>query len=306
VLLLEIDLKDRAEDAVEEVPPPPQPVQPLPQALPEPLASASPAAPARRFQALIVDDNEANCVIAQRMLARRGCDGDIVYSGMDAIARLQERSYDLILMDIQMPRMDGYETTRRIRAGAGNAPAIPIIAVTASATVDDVDRCMRAGMNAHIAKPVQLRRLSELLQQFLGTHETEHTEIGPLEMEKQNDTAPELPVFDPARLQQIAIGDSLLLARLTGGFVADVPAKVNSLAAMIERGDLSGAERAAHYVKGAARNIGASRLGQAAADAESAAKSCSIIELQQAAQQTRLELTRLIEEWQDIDWSKLA
>ena len=129
---------------------------------------ASVAAPTQPiWRALVVDDVALNCDVMLLMLARLGFAADAVNDGVEALEAVQRDSYDLVLMDGQMPRMDGYEATRHIRALATPHNNLHIIAVTANAMAGDEERCIAVGMNDYLAKPVTLRALCEVLDTFV-------------------------------------------------------------------------------------------------------------------------------------------
>jgi CheY-like chemotaxis protein len=104
---------------------------------------------------LVVEDNAVNQLVVRQMLQTAGCRVTIVVNGQEALEFLLHNSVDLILMDVQLPVMDGYETTRKIRTleGAGQRKPVPIIAITANALKGDSERCLEAGMNAYLSKP---------------------------------------------------------------------------------------------------------------------------------------------------------
>ncbi len=122
-----------------------------------------------RGHVLLVEDNRINQMVATRMLGKLGLSHDIANHGGEALALLRKRDYTLILMDMEMPEMDGPETTRRIRAmeASSDGKHVPIIAMTANAMHEDRDHCLASGMDDHIAKPVELTRLSEVLRRWL-------------------------------------------------------------------------------------------------------------------------------------------
>ena len=115
---------------------------------------------------LLVEDNDINRGMETRMLQKLGYDVDAVTNGADALAELEKADYDAVLLDVQMPVMDGFATARAIRAG-GRAE-LPIIAITAHAFASDRERCLAAGMNDYLAKPITLRTLGEMVERWTG------------------------------------------------------------------------------------------------------------------------------------------
>ena len=118
---------------------------------------------------LVAEDNLTNQEVAVAMLKKLGYRADLVGNGVEALQALREADYDVVLMDCEMPEMDGYEATRRIRerrTGTRN-PHIPIIALTADAMSGDRDKCLQAGMSDYLAKPVEPRQLADVLEKWL-------------------------------------------------------------------------------------------------------------------------------------------
>ncbi len=157
--------------------PSPSPTSPTSPTLPATVAPSNHPMPPRQnvsyATVLLIEDNEVNQIVAREMLQRLGYAVEIAHNGYDAIDHVRSRRYDLLLMDVQMPQMDGFEATRRIRQlGSGNeqdrwCKTVPIVAMTAH-SLDDYERmCLDAGMNAQIAKPVTLDLLSSTLQRWL-------------------------------------------------------------------------------------------------------------------------------------------
>ena len=112
---------------------------------------------------LLAEDNPVNQMVTGKLLKTLGCRYTIACNGLECIEYLQQDCYDLILMDCMMPELDGLEATRRIRAGAGDRPNIPIIALTANAMAADEQACRDAGMDDYIDKPVSLERMKRIL-----------------------------------------------------------------------------------------------------------------------------------------------
>jgi CheY-like chemotaxis protein len=122
----------------------------------------------RPARVLVAEDNTVNQLVVGAMLERLGMTVVVVHDGGEAVAALETDAFDLVLMDCQMPAMDGYEATRRIRS-AGHARAqVPIVALTAHALAEDRQRCDEAGMNGYLSKPVTLHALADVLRRHLG------------------------------------------------------------------------------------------------------------------------------------------
>ncbi|MBI4878634.1 MAG: CHASE domain-containing protein [Planctomycetes bacterium] len=146
-------------------------VQPSPAPAAPVRADAQAIAERRDRRLLLVEDNTTNQIVATSILKRLGYRTDVAANGREAIHMLRQAPYDLVLMDCQMPEMDGVEATRRIRAGSSGVlnPAVTIIAMTANAARGDREECLRAGMDDYVAKPVSPRLLEEALARWLGS-----------------------------------------------------------------------------------------------------------------------------------------
>ncbi|MCF8481418.1 MAG: response regulator [Rhodospirillum sp.] len=130
---------------------------------PEGKAALPPKARQTALEVLVVEDNEINRQVAEGLLSKLGHRVTCVVNGLEAVNILDERLFDIVLMDIQMPEMDGYEATRLIRRKPGPVSTLPIVAMTANATTDDVEVAMLSGMNGYLSKPVTRARLAETL-----------------------------------------------------------------------------------------------------------------------------------------------
>ena len=129
------------------------------------------APPGRGARILVVDDNAANQKVALRMIERLGYRGDVAATGADAVSLLGRGHYDAVLMDCQMPEMDGYEASRQIRHNERGGRRVPIIAMTADIVAGERDRCLAAGMDDHISKPVKLHVVAAVLERWLATRQ---------------------------------------------------------------------------------------------------------------------------------------
>ena len=134
----------------------------------EAAAVAAIMRPEHSGRVLIVEDNAANLKVAMRMVERLGYRADEAGNGMEAVRVLDKMDYDAVLMDCQMPEMDGYEATRQIRRHEREGRHTPIIAMTASAMVGDRERCLAAGMDDYISKPIKLHVVAAVLERWLG------------------------------------------------------------------------------------------------------------------------------------------
>ena len=134
-----------------------------------PIAGQRPAKPTGGLRVLVAEDNEVNQKVVSRMLERLGHSVELAINGKDAFERAKASSFDIVLMDCQMPEMDGFEATARIRAALVGRRRMPILALTANASDADRQRCLDAGMDAHLSKPLKLEKLAEALATWAPT-----------------------------------------------------------------------------------------------------------------------------------------
>ena len=190
---------------------------------------------------------------------------------------LKTLPYDLVLMDVQMPEMDGIEATRQIRDPRSEVPnrRIPIIAMPAHAMQGDRERCLEAGMNDYVAKPVSPRALAEALDKWLPEGSAAMTDRapgapeGPASMPAQQ---PETLVFDRAGMMTRVMDDEELAKEILAAFLEDIPQQIAALRTFLEAGDARGAERQAHTIKGASATVGGERLRAVAFEMEKAGR----------------------------------
>ncbi len=225
---------------------------------------------------LLAEDNTTNQQVALGILKKLGLSADAVANGREAIEVLKTLPCDLVLMDVQMPEIDGMEATRRIRSGRFRVlnPSIPIIAMTAHAMQGDREKCLEAGMNDYVAKPVSPRALAEALHKWLPRQEAQSRRLEPAgdspKVEEGHEPSP--VVFDRAGMLERLMGDEELAGELIEPFLADMPGQIEALRDYLEAGDAAGAERQAHTIKGAAANLGGEVLGALAFEMEKAGK----------------------------------
>jgi CheY-like chemotaxis protein len=207
--------------------------------------------PDRRLSVLLAEDNVVNQRLAASLLERRGHRITIAANGREAIETLAQRPFDVVLMDVQMPVMGGFEATAAIREReqAHGLARIPIVAMTAHAMKGDRERCLAAGMDEYLTKPLDSRRLCAVVEAIADARPCS----GCVE-------APTLPDEVLARVG----GDRDLLVEISRLFLDDAPRHLAAMRAAIDAGDAEGLCRAAHALKGAAANFDARSVVDAA------------------------------------------
>lgn len=213
---------------------------------------------------LLVEDHPINQMLLIRILKKMGfTDFDRAEDGDQAVQLCKEKQYDLILMDCQMPVMDGYEATRRIRGReVGREQHVPILAMTANAMVGDREKCLHAGMDDYISKPIDAQQLRRAISRWLTVEET-RTE--PTNGGKQQAAA---ACLDLAHLRMFTDGDSAEEAQLFQIFFTNAESAMQKLKTSLTHQATNEWQKAAHLLKGASGNLGAKILYQLCADAE--------------------------------------
>jgi hypothetical protein len=214
---------------------------------------------------LVVEDNATNRLVATAALTKHGIKPDLAENGREAVAAARRTPYDVILMDVQMPEMDGLEATRLIRAQSGPGAKTPIIALTANAFRTDIEACRAAGMDAHIGKPFRPEDLIvALADALMGKSEFGARVSGASTGEAQ--------VLDMQVIERFrADSDDETLRLLLDTYLADARAKLDEFAALLRAGKTGEeAVRVAHSLKSASAMAGAMALSQLAARVEKA------------------------------------
>jgi len=248
------------------------PVALCPPASSEQAASAPRERP-RTFvgRVLVVDDNPLNRDIATHLLARLGLAADQAASGLEALQATARTVYDAILMDCQMPQLDGYEATQQIRRReAGTKTHVPIIALTANTLPGDRERCLEAGMDDYLFKPVRLEQLSGALRRWIRI-EAPDTPAAPVRSDLP--AASPQRVFDCERALAAMGGDMELLRELAEMFRRDAEQMLARVRHEAARGDAEAMWKAAHSLKGAVASFGAQVVFETAQRAEAIGRS---------------------------------
>ena len=231
----------------------------------------APAVVTRRARLLLAEDNIINQQVALGILQKLGLRADAVANGVEALRALETLPYDLVLMDVQMPEMDGFEATRIIRDRTSHVRNhnIPVIAMTANAMQGDRQACIDAGMNDYISKPIAPRALADILNLWLPADSA----ALPAAPDEKNANQPAAnPVFDKEGLLSRLMGDGQMARAVAGSFLEEGPRRVAALEAAVAASDFGAAARHAHSLKGAAANVGGERLRASATLVEQSIK----------------------------------
>jgi len=226
----------------------------------------------RRMRILVAEDNPTNQLVAQRVLEKLGFRTDVVANGQEAVRALETTPYDIVLMDVQMPVLDGFEATRLIRSSRSAVcdRQLPIIAMTAHAMKGDREKCLHAGMDDYVSKPIDPKALASAIDRWL----TSRTERAASPAAPAADAAPATAasVFDRAALTARLMDDEELLQQIVTGFLDDMPRQIDALKTHAGSGDATQVGLQAHTIKGAAASVGGMALSAVALRLEQAGK----------------------------------
>lgn len=227
---------------------------------------STPMAPPKRWirppRILVAEDLAVNHRVLSLFLKKAGCEFSIAENGVEALDLIDRQTFDLVLMDCQMPVLDGYETARAIRARPNSRHAqVPIVATTANAVSGDVERCLAAGMNGYLAKPIRLQQLNEVLfhaLQHLDADSDQPEEVETVAPNHSFDVSIDWTVLNEVERQDE--GRSILALDLIRLFSANVSERFGDLQAAVMARDAGRSDRCAHALKSASCYIGAVRL----------------------------------------------
>jgi PAS domain S-box-containing protein len=256
---------------------------------PEAKPKAAPPVPAAPrtpgpLRILLAEDNAVNQKLAVRLLEKQGHTIVVAVNGKEAVEMVQQQPFDLVLMDVQMPEMDGFDATAAIRHREhGTGRHVPILAMTAYAMKGDRERCLASGMDGYISKPIQPREMWETITQFVNPR-------GPA-AEDETPTLEE--VLDRREIQERVGGDTTLLRELIEVFFEDSPKMWQNLSAALAVGDAAKLSRAAHTIKGAVGVFGAQTAYEAAERLERLARRGDLTQAADTAAQLEAALERL-------------
>jgi PAS domain S-box-containing protein len=221
----------------------------------------------RRARVLVAEDDRVNQIVAVGQLERLGCVVDVAHDGRQAVEMCRRPLYDAILMDCQMPKLDGYDAVREIRRLAGAAGRVPIIAMTAHAMEGSREKCLAAGMNDFLGKPLRGAELAEVLAR---------NNVGrpspPLDAPPLCDAGAGAEVLDPELVAELLAADAKLGHEVLAMFVAQARKEIRQLGDAVQAADLTAMREVSHRLHGAAATVGARSLSRLCAELTEAAQ----------------------------------
>jgi PAS domain S-box-containing protein len=250
-------------------------------------------------QVLVAEDNPTNQLVVLAQLDKLGYKADAVINGAEAVKAVERGGYDLVLMDCEMPVMDGYKATRRIRESLQSK--IPIVALTADVTSSARERCLSAGMNGYLTKPLELPVLATMLKRWMPVAWA-HALPEPLVLPARD------PIgcsFDEEPLLQRLMGDRQLASAVVRGFLDDFPHQLGKLRRLLSERDFSAVRLYAHSLKGAAATVGAECLRSVASTIEQAGSAEDLNLCSELVTQAAVEFDQFKTIVQETEWLKL-
>ncbi len=249
---------------------------------------------------LLAEDNIVNQKVATAILKKLGYHADVANNGVEALRALEETPYEVVLMDCQMPEMDGYEATARIRdaSSAVIRHDVPIIALTAGVLKGDREKCIEAGMDDFVEKPIRPKELLEALERALQDMSSlaagENEQLIENGLPPQSDSVatksgkapvvPEMTVFNKGALLEKLSGDVKTTDMLIQVFLEDIPLQIEAINQALDSGDTEQTCLVAHTIKGAAGNLCADSLQKLAQEIETAARADDMLSITQKIQ----------------------
>ena len=217
---------------------------------------------------LLVEDNQMNQLVGSKVLEKLGYRFEIANDGVEAVRAVQERTYTAILMDCQMPEMDGYEATSKIRLIEGMERHTPIIAMTAAAMEGDRDKCLASGMDDYISKPVRPEAVGPVLDRWITRSETASNGLREATQSADDARPDPLDQSQIELLRSLDDGDGAVFAEIVDQYLAQTEEGREVLARVMIDGDTQALETAAHMLKGASANVGALAMVAVCAEIE--------------------------------------
>jgi CheY-like chemotaxis protein len=249
----------------------------------------------RSFHILLAEDNLVNQTLAVRLLEKNGHTVTLARNGREALEALERQSYDLILMDVQMPEMNGWEATQAIREKEKTTGAhMPIVAMTAHAMKGDEEKCLAAGMDAYLTKPIRTQELFATIDR-IGAGKA-----APPDAPAPPAKGAAAEVIDVAAALERVEGDRELLEELARLFADECPKALGEIRQAWESGDAHLLERLAHTMKGSSASLGANQVSEAAFELEKHARSEGVANAGGMIQTLEKAVERVLPEFESL------
>lgn len=220
----------------------------------------------KHFKLLLAEDNPINQKVILKILSSAGFNATPVINGSEALAKYTQNDFDLILMDIQMPEMDGLEVTANIRKMNKPKQDVPIIAITAHALIGDREKCLKAGMNEYISKPIKSFELLKMIDKLL--------KVDSIDAKQKVETMPvsDNLNLDFERLNKVSLGEKSFEVELLNDYVYDAKSKCEQMQKVFEQNNMKKLSELAHTLKGSSYTVGAVKVGDESLGIELSAK----------------------------------
>jgi two-component system, sensor histidine kinase and response regulator len=242
----------------------------------------------RSLRILLAEDNRVNQKIATRLLEKRGHHVVLACNGEEALAALAQHGFDLVLMDVHMPGIDGFQAVKAIREKEKSTGLHqPVIAMTALAMTGDRERCLAAGMDGYLSKPIELQKLDDVLAVYADRRSSD---IDVTSARDSTDAA-----VNTTELSQRIDSDRTFLAELVGAFREGYPGMIQDARGAIRRGDAPGLERVGHALKGALGELAASGASNLAGEIEAMGRMGNLVLAGAKLMETEDEVHRALE-----------
>jgi PAS domain S-box-containing protein len=248
----------------------------------------------RRLRILLAEDNPTNQMFAQEILARQGWDCDVAVNGLEAIKAVEQNDYDLVLMDCQMPEMDGFSATEEIRAREKSGLKVghtPIIALTANAIKGDRQRCLQSGMDEYLSKPFHPQSLTDMIQRFVSPENAIRLQaVAPVAKRASPSSNPIPPIDKRELVENRCMGDAAFALSLLDSFTSNCDTRMKEIFDHFRNANATGVGKAAHSLKGIAGIIAANRLSSLAAKMEYAGQANDLSSIEASLDELRAEV----------------
>jgi two-component system, sensor histidine kinase and response regulator len=254
--------------------------------------------PLAGLKALLAEDNEINEMVATEILTRSGCEVTVVRNGFEAVEAAERGGLDVILMDCQMPKMDGLEATRHIRkreSATSPTAHIPIIALTANAIKGDRELCLAAGMDGYVSKPIEAAEVISTIQLLVrpGRSAAFSPAAAPSQDSNSSPPSDDAAPVDFGSLRRRCLGNRKLAGKALETFASSIGSYVEELARHLQSGDARSAAAAAHRIKGAAGNVSATQVLRLASQLEELTRGDDVAQTEPLLNELHTEIERV-------------